>query len=211
MTNIETLNTENPTEFWNHVNKLGPKIDKAIPMEVYGENNTVSYDLNDVLRKWKNDYEGLYNLSNIDIDSDFDDSFYAQAINMKIQLENMYNENNASITACLNEDISLEEVTRVVNHSKRNKAVGPDKIPYEILKNDRAIHILFQFFHLCFNLGKVPSMWGTAIIKPIPKSALSDPRVPLNYRGISLLSNVSKLYSGILNNRLSDYLDSENI
>ena len=50
-----------------------------------------------------------------------------------------------------------------------------------------------------------------AIIKPIPKNAQNDPRVPLNYRGVSLLSTVSKLFSGILNNRLVAFLDSENL
>lgn len=47
-----------------------------------------------------------------------------------------------------------------------------------------------------------------SIIKPIPKSAKNDPRIPLNYRGISLLSTVYKRYSNILNARLTEYLES---
>ena len=43
------------------------------------------------------------------------------------------------------------------------------------------------------------------------KNAQNDPRVPLNYRGVSLLPTVSKLFSGILNNRLVAFLDSENL
>ena len=123
----------------------------------------------------------------------------------------MYRASSASLNVSLNSDISLQEVVRVVNRSKRNKAVSLDKIPYEILKNDHAINMLHKLFQLCFSSGRVPSQWGKAIIKPIPKSSLSDPRVPLNYRGISLLSNISKLFSGILNDRLTKYLDSEKI
>ena len=44
-------------------------------------------------------------------------------------------------------------------------------------------------------------------ILPIPKSSKKDPYVPLNYRGLSLLSCVAKLYSGILNNRINMYCD----
>ena len=46
---------------------------------------------------------------------------------------------------------------------------------------------------------------------PLPKDLNKDKRIPLNYRGIHLLSVVSKLYSSILNERLLTYLDTENM
>ena len=49
------------------------------------------------------------------------------------------------------------------------------------------------------------------MITPIPKAATKDKRIPLNYRGISLLSVVSKLYSAVLNNILLNYLDGEHL
>ena len=52
-----------------------------------------------------------------------------------------------------------------------------------------------------------PTIWLKTIIVPIPKSATKDPHVPLNYRGISLLSCVLKAYSGILNKRVTDYCE----
>ena len=56
----------------------------------------------------------------------------------------------------------------------------------------------------------MPTVWLRAIITPIPKGATVDPCIPLNYRGISLLSSVAKTYSGILNNRLVKYLNETN-
>ena len=57
----------------------------------------------------------------------------------------------------------------------------------------------------------LPSIWTQSIIKPIPKGSDKDPCVPLNYRGISLISCVSKIMSGILNNRLCNYDLNHNI
>ena len=45
-------------------------------------------------------------------------------------------------------------------------------------------------------------MWKLGILKPIPKSSLTDPRTPLQYRGICLLSTVYKLFSRVLNERI---------
>ena len=52
-----------------------------------------------------------------------------------------------------------------------------------------------------------PSLWLRGVIVPIPKGADKDPCVPLNYRGITLLSCVYKVYSSVLNNRLVKYFD----
>ncbi len=40
-------------------------------------------------------------------------------------------------------------------------------------------------------------------MNPIPKNSTTDPRDPLNYRGIILASSAYKLYAGILNRRLT--------
>ena len=67
--------------------------------------------------------------------------------------------------------------------------------------------VLHLFFNLCFTYHIVPKIWQKAIISPIPKSSLKDPFVPLNFRGNSLLSCIYKLYSSVINNRLSSYYE----
>ena len=86
-------------------------------------------------------------------------------------------------------------------------SVGPDRIPNEVLMNSSLHGVLHLFFNLCFTHHIVPKIWQKAIISPIPKSSLKDPFVQLNYRGISLLSCICKLYSSVINNRLSSYCD----
>ena len=48
------------------------------------------------------------------------------------------------------------------------------------------------------------------MITPITKSSPKDPLVPLNYRGISLLSCLYKIYSSLLNSRLSNQCEENN-
>ena len=50
-----------------------------------------------------------------------------------------------------------------------------------------------------------------SIVSPIPKSGTKDPHTPLNYRGISLLSCLSKVYSSLLNIRILLYCNMSNI
>ena len=66
-------------------------------------------------------------------------------------------------------------------------------------------------FNFCFDSGLIPRTWGRAIINPIPKSASSDPKVPLNYRGISLLPVVSKIFTGLMATRVGGFLEAHNL
>ena len=50
-----------------------------------------------------------------------------------------------------------------------------------------------------------------SIVVPIHKDSTSDKRIPMNYRGISLLSCVLKLYSAIINKCLSLSLENNEI
>ena len=70
---------------------------------------------------------------------------------------------------------------------------------------------LTSLFNHCLAHGVIPTTWARGVISPIPKSASSDPRVPLNYRGISLLPVISKMLTGILAGRVVDFLEANNL
>jgi len=111
----------------------------------------------------------------------------------------------------LNEPISRDEVLQAVIHAKFRKASGIDNIPAEVLKNDCAVDLLFRIINGCFNLGKVPTQWNSGVINPILKPGSDDDRQPLNYRGITLMSVPCKIYCYILNQRLSTWLEHNDI
>ena len=62
-----------------------------------------------------------------------------------------------------------------------------------------------------FNMSIVPSLWLKFIIVPVPKGDNKDPSAPLNYRGITLLSCVSKVYTALLNKRITNYVEHTNL
>ena len=57
----------------------------------------------------------------------------------------------------------------------------------------------------------MPNLWLKSIVKPIPKNPEKSPFVPMNYRGISLISCIAKIFSSILNSRVSAYLEDNKI
>ncbi len=57
----------------------------------------------------------------------------------------------------------------------------------------------------------LPSVWLKSVINPISKGSNKDPYIPLNYRGISLLSCVGKVFTGIINHSIVDYCEFNNI
>ncbi len=73
------------------------------------------------------------------------------------------------------------------------------------------IEVLVIWFQKFFTSSIVPTIWKTVNIKPTPKSSVFDPRVSLQYRGISLLSTVYNLFSGTLNKRIVDVVDTNQL
>ena len=198
-TELEQFNTNNPKEFWQQIKKLGPNKKSDIPMKVK-VGDAFNCETATVLNKWKGDFENLYNLPN---NPNFDTEFY----NNITQTKSEYEQNSTETNDMVNAEISYDEIEKLVNKAKNNKAVGIDEIPYEILKNHDVIMALLKLFQSYFKYGQIPSIWLKAIITLIPKSLMKDPHSPLQYRGISLLSNISKIYSGLLNNRIATYCE----
>jgi hypothetical protein len=110
----------------------------------------------------------------------------------------------------LNMSISEEEVQSAVNKLNNGKAAGTDEITAEMLKTggSEVVCFLTKLFNVLFSKGMYPDEWSKAIIVPIFKKG--DNKVPDNYRGVSLLSIVSKCYTSVLNTRLYLWLEDNN-
>ena len=64
--------------------------------------------------------------------------------------------------------------------------------------------IYIKLFNIILDSGKFPTAWSTGIIRPIHKKKGSFEK-PENYKPISLLSCLGKLFTLVINNRLNEY------
>ncbi len=111
----------------------------------------------------------------------------------------------------LNRDLGREEVLKAIENAEFKKAFDIDELPNMVLKATSLFDLLYCLLKTCFDHSIVPSVWFKSIITPILKSPKDDPKVPLNYQGMSLLSSVYKLYSSILNNRIVQPLEQNSL
>ena len=154
-----------------------------------------------MLKKWLSDFSQLYNN---DVRAFVDDNFYQTMLRNKEILESNIADPLYNYNKNLNASITTQEVEKAIMSSKNGKYTGPDKLPYEVLKNDTIIKALHKLYLLCFSTGKVPGEWLRATISPIPKSAQLDKCEPLKYTS-------AKMYSSILNSRVMAYLENNNL
>ena len=91
------------------------------------------------------------------------------------------------------------------------KATGLDKISNEMTKYGFSFlkESLLKLFNLILKAKIVPADWCKGLISPIFKS--DDKMNPDNYRAICVTSCLSKLFSLILNDRLTCFLKTNNI
>ena len=110
----------------------------------------------------------------------------------------------------LNEkEITKEEVERALKETKAGKAPGVDGVKAEMLKEGgvTAVRWLVRLFNVCFLASMVPMDWVCACIVPLYKGK-GDVYECGNFRGISLLSVVGKVYGRVLINRIRDKTES---
>ena len=104
-----------------------------------------------------------------------------------------------------------EELDKAIKKLKSNKSPGPDNIPNEFLKVTKTSFLpaLVMLFNKILESGNFPRAWAYGHLIPIHKKGEKDN--PENYRGITLLSCLGKVFTSALNKRLLDYIEVNNI
>ena len=94
---------------------------------------------------------------------------------------------------------------------KPKKAAGLDRIPQKLVKNSAVIITPFlnHIFNISLPEGKFPDDWKKARVSPIFKSGSRDECD--NYRPISILSPISKIFEKTVFDQLSQYLTTNEI
>ena len=107
----------------------------------------------------------------------------------------------------LEKDIDIAEVEAIWKYLRMGKAAGVDGVFNEVLKEggDMIRHSVWALCAQAFREERIPQEWAKGLITPIFKEG--DPTDPNNYRGITLLSVVGKVFTAVLNHRLTHWCE----
>ena len=111
----------------------------------------------------------------------------------------------------LDSPFEFRELKNVLQFLKLGKAPGEDRISYEFYINAPFSYLeelLFLYNHI-FLTECIPESFLRSIIIPCFKKG--DINTVSNYRGLSLLDSVYKIFTGLILNRLNSWLECNNI
>ena len=194
------LNKQNPKEMWKNINQVISGKGR------YSKTTTISAikdDLDNTIHDEKliadrlNKYfvEVGPNLSNNLPPGSGDFSVYLEPVHCVFNFSN----------------ITADAVLRKILKLKSNKGVGPDNISPKLIKDSAEViaPYLSYIFNLSLSEGKFPDDWKSARVCPIFKSGKRDECA--NYRPISILSAISKIFEKLVFEQLSRYLTTNKI
>ena len=181
---VRAESCKSPSDFWKFI-KSRAKVKSCV--------NTITCE------EWKIYFEGLLNCNkNLDKNFEEDIKYYMtwHDANCDICL-NVVNEDP------VNRNITIEEVEGAIDNFVRSKSPGLDGVTNDILKQASVIIVplLCNIFNKILECKYFPREWSQALIVTLHKKGnVNDPS---NYRGISLLSCVGKVFTKIINTRLT--------
>ena len=141
---------------------------------------------------------------------------FSNHVNTKINLFKRNNENPIQIfsDSVKSDRINFEQsannflvttdyLKEIIHKSKNKISTWVDNIPNIIIKNltDNLIRKYVIIFNNALNNGYLPNAWKTAKLITICKPG-KDPTNPNNYRPISLLPNISKIFEKCINKNM---------
>jgi hypothetical protein len=219
MEDIEQSKTEkNEREYWRKITELagwkkgrGRKLPEVL-IDAEGTEKTGVDRLKvaaDTFRKLGEDDQ-----SDPDFDLEFAESVKKQIERLEKEEmiegeEEKESEKEQEHRSKLGGEISQVEVNKAIHKLKNGKAAGQDAIIAEVVKRagDPMRHAVWKMCSTAWSTEKVPHEWMQGLIFPLYKDG--DDRDLLNYRGITLLSIVAKVYCSVLANRLMIFAERE--
>ena len=179
---LETLGQAAGKPFWSVISSLR-KGGKKEMTSVLDRSGKLLVNPEDALGRWREYFEELLNVG---------ENTFSNVSNFDVQWDSNYDGNG----------ITLEEVKRMVNRLQYNKAAGVDEIKSELIKDSglSGLKWLHRIINMAWESGQVPSDWTKAVITPIFKNG--NRKDCNKYRGISLISVVDKIFSGIVERRV---------
>lgn len=190
----QLFSSNNPKQLWSRINNiLGNRSSKPkIPiLEVDGLQITNPDDLGNAFNSFFSSV-GENVARNLNSDGD----------------HNKFNTMDSSVRSMFLRPASQVEITNIIDRLDCSKATGVDGFPISALKEykQELSSIICTSFNDSISSGIYPDCLKKAIVYPIFKGG--DPSNPTNYRPISVLPSINKIYEKLLSSRLRCFLES---
>lgn len=205
MEKMEAEFKKNPKLFWSLVNRVTRKSEG---MEVKGLKDgegKVTANQQDILKIFQHHYEAL-GRGSVEVGS-MDDADFRRLVEKEMKEKLKEDPLSDASDGGLDEFFGLKEIGESIAQLPNGKAAPG--VVNELLKEggNPVLKSLTFLFNEVWKVQKTPASWGLGIIVNLfKKGAREDPG---NYRGITLLLAVRKLFCRVLNNRLMGHLDGE--
>ncbi len=146
----------------------------------------------------------------VDGENSFNKEFLEE-IQKEVKAESLSSPQFDTLNRDLNQPIEEEEVLTIIGTLKQGKAAGVDTLVNEIFKygGEGIGKATAKLCEEMFKLERIPKDWARGLIFPLYKDG--DARVPDNYRGITLLSVVGKIYTSVLNSRVTKWCEQQGV
>ena len=111
----------------------------------------------------------------------------------------------------VDKQIEMEELNVAIKSLKKNKAAGEDNLVNEFFLHASMPVKLFILilFNKILDFEYFPTIWALGKVVPVFKKG--DKNNSNNYRGITIISCLGKLFTKIMNDRLSRFVEEKNI
>ena len=162
--------------------------------------------------EWYNYFELLTNGNRTAVDENFLDVVKRYLVEHDENCNECSN-NHVHYDYTLNREIVPSEIKVAIDCMKTGKAPGPDGLSIEFYKNmpeNVLLPLLSKLYNIIMEKGKFPEKWCQAIICPLYKGKGSK-HLKNNYRGISLLNVIGKVFTKVLNNRFVNWTEKNEL
>ena len=128
------------------------------------------------------------------------------------KLTNTYNTKEKGDDEPILSHITRDEVFTQLRRCKNKSSPGADGLNYLIITKlpPNILDYMTVLFNTALHIGYFPQSWKHATVKLVPKPG-KDMKEAKNWRPISLLSCIGKLFERVISSRLSQYLEQKKL
>ncbi|CAF3152656.1 unnamed protein product [Rotaria sp. Silwood2] len=191
-----SMEQNDPVRAFSIIRRLRGGSKRSENMPIMDKNGKLIVNSTDRLERWREYFSELFDVPS-DVKQHLIDEIQIPALEKKEE-----DRQNAQIT--------YEEVRRALCQMKSRRAPGNDEVTADLLKagGEPVLQCLHSIFNDVWENEKMVENWNMAILIRLYKNK-GDKKLCDNYRGISLLNVISKVFSRIILNRIQHLIDSQ--